>query len=199
MLVLEGLTVAIAQTRSERASKHSYASPLPGVNTPGSDEERNEQQDLTDFIPPTPHDLPLSGGHTPGSDKGRPNINELMAICINLSNRVLALEQSKIAQDLVINKLQKKVKRLEKALRARTPRMKIFKISTSRRKGLDKENVSKHGRKSDKTKPMFKDSNFDVLDDVMENIEDGSTAEQITTAEDTLNTASINVSAAGPS
>ncbi|GJW10041.1 hypothetical protein Tco_1575868, partial [Tanacetum coccineum] len=43
--------------------------------------------------------------------------------------------------DLVINKLQKKVKRLEKALRVRTPGMKLFKIGTSRRKGLDKENA----------------------------------------------------------
>ncbi|GJX14831.1 hypothetical protein Tco_0206589 [Tanacetum coccineum] len=122
-----------------------------------------------------------------------------MATCTTLSNRVLSLEQSKTAQDLVINKLQKKVKRLEKALRARTPGMKLFKIGTSRIKGLDKENVSKQGRKRDKTKPMFKDSDFDVLNDAMENVEGGSTAEQITTAGDTLNTASIKVSAAGPS
>ncbi|GJW06275.1 putative ribonuclease H-like domain-containing protein [Tanacetum coccineum] len=40
-----------------------------------------------------------------------------------------------------------KVKRLQKALRASTPGMKLFKITTSRRKGLDKENVSKQGRK----------------------------------------------------
>ncbi|GKE64322.1 hypothetical protein Tco_1518483 [Tanacetum coccineum] len=72
--------------------------------------------------------------------------------------------------------------------------MKLFNIGTSRRKGLDKENVSKQRRKSDKTKPMFKDSDFDVLDDAMENVEGGSTAKQITTAGDTLNTASINVS-----
>ncbi|GKE81353.1 hypothetical protein Tco_1551353, partial [Tanacetum coccineum] len=189
----------LPQTRSEKASKHSYDSPLLGVNTPGSDEERNEQQDLTDFVPPTPHDSPLSGGHTPGSDDGRPNINELMAIYTNLSNRVLVLEQSKTAQDLVINKLQKKVKRLEKELRARTPGMKLFTIGTSRIKGLDKENVSKKGRKSDKIKPMFKDSDFDMLNDAMENVEGGSTAEQITIAEDTLNTASINVSTARPS
>ncbi|GJW46376.1 putative ribonuclease H-like domain-containing protein [Tanacetum coccineum] len=86
------------------------------------------QDDLTDFVPPTPHDSPLSGGHAPGSDEGRPNINKLMAICIKLSNRVLALETSKTAQDLVIKKLKKKVKRLEKKQRARTPRMKLFKI-----------------------------------------------------------------------
>ncbi|GJS29392.1 hypothetical protein Tco_0490012 [Tanacetum coccineum] len=40
-----------------------------GVNTPGSDEERIERQELTDNIPPTPHDSPLSGGYTPGSDE----------------------------------------------------------------------------------------------------------------------------------
>ncbi|GKE80925.1 hypothetical protein Tco_1550925, partial [Tanacetum coccineum] len=194
----EAMGGAIAHTRSERASKHSYDLPLPGVNKPGSDEERNEQQDLTDFVSPTPHDSPLSGGHTPRSDEGRPNINKLMVICISLSNRVLALEQSKTTQDLVINNLQKKVKRLEKVLRVRNPGMKLFKIGTFRRKGLDKENVSKQGRKSNMIKPMFKDSDFDVLDDVMENVEGGSTAEHITTARDTLNTASINVSTAGP-
>ncbi|GKE63652.1 hypothetical protein Tco_1514019, partial [Tanacetum coccineum] len=150
-------------------------------------------------VPPTPHDLPLSGGHTPGSDEGRPNFNELINLCTQLSNKVLALENSKTAQDLVIQKLKKRVKRLEKTLRVRTSRMKLFKIGTSRRKGLDKENVSKQRRKSDKTKPMYNDSDFDMLDDVMENVKGGSTSEQITTAGDTLNTASINVSVAGPS
>ncbi|GKE39790.1 hypothetical protein Tco_1463195 [Tanacetum coccineum] len=160
----------IAQTRSERASKHSYDSPLPGGNILGSDEEKLEHNDLMDFVPPTPYDSPLSGGHTPRSDEGRPNITELITICTNLLNRVLALEQSKTAQDLVIQKLKKKVKRLEKKLRARTPGMKLFKIGTSKRKSLDKENVSKQGRKSDKTKPMFKDSDFAELD--MENVEE---------------------------
>ncbi|GJZ59070.1 putative ribonuclease H-like domain-containing protein [Tanacetum coccineum] len=161
----------ITKTQSTTMSNDSLSQEIGlGVNTPGSDEERNEQQDLIDFVPPTPHDSPLSGGHAPRSD-----------------------------EDLVINKLQKKVKRLEKALRARTPWMKLFKIGTSRRKGLDKENVSKQGRKSNKIKPMFKDSDFGVLDDTMENVEGGSTAEQITTAGDTLNTASINVSTTRPS
>ncbi|GKE47590.1 hypothetical protein Tco_1478848 [Tanacetum coccineum] len=101
--------------------------------------------------------------------------------------------------DKVIQKLKKRVKRLEKALRARTPGMKLFKFGTSRRKGLDKENVSKQERKSDKIKPMFNDSDFDVLDDAIENVEGGSTSKQITTAGDTLNTASISVSTDGPS
>ncbi|GJZ84243.1 hypothetical protein Tco_0649582 [Tanacetum coccineum] len=159
-----------------------------GGNTPGSDEEIIEQDDLTDFVPLTPHDSPLSGDHTLGSDEGRPNINELMVIYINLLNRVVALEQSKTAaQDLVIRKLKRKVKKLEKKLRARTPRMKLFKIGTSKRKSLDEVYVSKQGRKSNKTKPMFDDSDFAELDvdNAMENVE--------------VNTASIDVSAAGPS
>ncbi|GKE58972.1 hypothetical protein Tco_1498157 [Tanacetum coccineum] len=88
-----------------------------GGNTPGSDEERIEQDDLTDLVPPTPYDSPLLGGHTPGSNEGRPNINELMAICTNLSNRVLALEQSKTAQDLVIRKLKKEIISQREALK----------------------------------------------------------------------------------
>ncbi|GJW39410.1 hypothetical protein Tco_0065255 [Tanacetum coccineum] len=191
---------ADAQTWFETASKKSHDPPLSEGNTSGSGEDSMEHQvDLTDFVPPTPHDSPLLGGHTPGSNEGRPNFNELINLCTQLSNRVLALENSKTAQDLVIQQLKKRVKRLENTLRARTPGMKLFKIGTSRRKGLDKENVSKQGRKSDKTKPMFNDSDFDVLDDAMENVKGGSTAKQITTAGDTLNTASINVSTVGPS
>ncbi|GKB18589.1 putative ribonuclease H-like domain-containing protein, partial [Tanacetum coccineum] len=115
-----------------------------GGNTPGSDEERIEQDDLMDFVPPTPHDSPLSGGYTPRSD-----------------------------EDLVIRKRKKKVRKLEKKLRARTLGMKLFKIGTSKRKSLDKENISKQGRKSDKIKPMFDDSDFAELyvDNAMENVE----------------------------
>ncbi|GKC86695.1 hypothetical protein Tco_1147344 [Tanacetum coccineum] len=190
----------ITKTQSTAMSNDPFSQEIgSGVNTPGSDEERFEQQDLTDNVPPTPHNSPLSGGYTLGSDEGRPNINELMAICTKLSNRVLALENSKTAQDLVIQKLKKRVKRLKKALRVRTPGMKLFKIGTSRRKGLEKKDASKQERKSDKTKPMFNDSDFDELNDAVENVEGGSTAQQITTAGDTLNTTSVNVSTVRPS
>ncbi|GKA35227.1 hypothetical protein Tco_0721718 [Tanacetum coccineum] len=168
---LEAEQESDAQTWFETASKKSHDPPLSEGNTSGSGEDCMEHQvDLMDFVPPIPHDSPLSGGHTPRSN-----------------------------EDLVIQQLKKRVKRLEKALRARTLGMKLFKIGTPKRKGLDKENVSKQGRKSDKTKPMFNDSDFDVLDDAMENVEGGSTAEQITTAWDILNTASISISTAGPS
>ncbi|GKF33632.1 hypothetical protein Tco_0106832 [Tanacetum coccineum] len=41
----EAMGCVIAQTWSQRASKHSYDSPLPRGNTPGSDEERIEQDE----------------------------------------------------------------------------------------------------------------------------------------------------------
>nr|GEW12797.1 hypothetical protein [Tanacetum cinerariifolium] len=63
---------ADSQTRFETASKKSRDPPLPEVNTSGSGEDGMEHpDDLTDFVPPTPHDSPLSGGHTPGSDEGK--------------------------------------------------------------------------------------------------------------------------------
>ncbi|GKE38309.1 hypothetical protein Tco_1461714, partial [Tanacetum coccineum] len=52
----ESMGGVIDQTRSERASKHSYDSPLPRVNTPGrghtpeSDEGRLQQEKLTDIV-----------------------------------------------------------------------------------------------------------------------------------------------------
>ncbi|GKE36493.1 hypothetical protein Tco_1459898 [Tanacetum coccineum] len=56
--------------------------------------------DLTDFVPPTPHDSPLSGGNTPGSDEDRMElIQELMETCTSLTKRVLALEEAKTTQD----------------------------------------------------------------------------------------------------
>ncbi|GKE20246.1 hypothetical protein Tco_1431758 [Tanacetum coccineum] len=119
-----------------------------------------------------------------------------------------ALETSKTAQDLVINKLKKKVKRLEKKQRARTPWMKLFKIGTSRRKSLDKDNVSKQGRNL-KTRPMFEegyfDDDFDDIDDMvneaMENVE-GVTVSTATTgvsvASASVTTSSVSISNAKP-
>ncbi|GJY01679.1 hypothetical protein Tco_0359831 [Tanacetum coccineum] len=132
---------------------------------------------LTDNVPPTPYDLPLSGCNTPGSDEGRMElIKELMETCTSLTKRVLALKEAKTAQDRVINRLKLRVKRLEKKRKARTPqpmKRRLFKgrVETSTDTSLG-EDASKQGRSSDKTKPMFKDSDFDVLD-----------AEQITTTD----------------
>ncbi|GJX73900.1 ribonuclease H-like domain-containing protein [Tanacetum coccineum] len=76
------------------------------------------------------NDPPLSGVNTPRSGEDRLKIMELMEICTKLSDRVLALENVKTVQDLEITGLKKRVKKLEKKKKARTPQLKrrLFKV-----------------------------------------------------------------------
>ncbi|GJS24676.1 hypothetical protein Tco_0453308, partial [Tanacetum coccineum] len=131
-------------------------------------------QTRSERVPTPSYYSPLLGGHTLRSDEGRPNINELMAICTNLSNMVLALETSKTAQDFLINK----------------------------RKSLDKVNVSKQGRNL-KTRPMFEEGDFDddfddiedMVNEAMENVE----GDIVNTATIGVSAASASVTIAGVS
>nr|GEU99708.1 hypothetical protein [Tanacetum cinerariifolium] len=61
-----------------------------------------------------PHDSPLLGGHTSNRAKGSLNLEELSALCTNLSNRVLALETVKDAQAKEILTLKARIKKFEK-------------------------------------------------------------------------------------
>ncbi|GJT80809.1 hypothetical protein Tco_1055151 [Tanacetum coccineum] len=92
-----------------------------GGNTPGSVEERLEQHELTDNVPPTPHDLPLPGGHTPGSDEGRLKQDKLMDIVTALSQKVKGLKsdlkKTKKLYDTAFKKLINRVKSLDDELK----------------------------------------------------------------------------------
>ncbi|GJY71529.1 hypothetical protein Tco_0475232 [Tanacetum coccineum] len=159
--------------------------PLSKVNTSRHGEDSMEyHDDLTDFVPPTPHDSPLSGGNTPGSDEGRMElIQELMETCTSLTKRVLALEEAKTAQDRVITRLKLRVKRLEKKRKARTPqpmkrRLIKGRVETSTNKSLEV-----------------------IVEDKGSGEKGGSTADQVSTARPEVSAASVpvNVSAATPS
>ncbi|GKB10059.1 hypothetical protein Tco_0843982 [Tanacetum coccineum] len=93
----EAMGGSIVQTRSERVPTQSYDSPLPRVNTLGSDE-------------------------------GSMQLQELMALCTKLSDRVLALEtdlrQKTKVYGAAYTKLIMKMKKLEKT----------FKTSQARRR-----------------------------------------------------------------
>ncbi|GKA33399.1 gypsy type transposase [Tanacetum coccineum] len=104
-----------------------------GIDTSGSP----RRQETMGGAPAQTRRLP------PGSDEGRLKLEELMAMCTKLSKHVLDLEKEKDAQAMKILKLKKRVE--------------------SSDDDLDEEDASKQGRKSDKTKPMFKDSDFDRL------------------------------------
>ncbi|GKF50616.1 hypothetical protein Tco_0147083, partial [Tanacetum coccineum] len=133
---------APTQTRSERMLKHLNEPPLLEGHTSGSGECKMAHAfELIDSIPPIPHDSPFPGGYTPGSDK--------------------AVE---------ILKLKKRVKKLERQRKSSIshPRRRIYMHVKSSDDDLDGEDASKQWRTSDKTKPMFKDSDFDDLDDLVD-------------------------------
>ncbi|GKD79804.1 hypothetical protein Tco_1342425, partial [Tanacetum coccineum] len=187
---------ALAQTRSERVLKKTNKPPLPEGHTSGSGEGSMEHTfELMDIVPPTPYISPLTGGYTPGSDKGRLKLKELMAMCTKLSKQVLDLEKEKDAQAVEILKLKQRVKKLERKrkLSISHPRKRIYRQVESSDDDLDEEDASKHGRESDKTKSMFQDSDFDVLDEDMEDVE----GEIVHTATTGVSTVSAPVTTAG--
>ncbi|GJR63913.1 hypothetical protein Tco_0009978 [Tanacetum coccineum] len=97
------------------------------------------------------NDPPLSRVNTLGSGEDSMKLNELMEICTRLSERVLALENIKTAQDLEITNLKKRVKKLENKTKSKTPKLKrwLFKvrIESSAEKSLGaQEDASKDGR-----------------------------------------------------
>ncbi|GKE00440.1 hypothetical protein Tco_1388423, partial [Tanacetum coccineum] len=90
-----------------------------------------------------------------GSGEDILSLNEFMNLCTKLSNRVLDLETTKTTQAKEIASLKKRVKKLERKRKSKTPGMKrLFKIGRSARvissykDSLgDQEDASKQGRK----------------------------------------------------
>ncbi|GJW13455.1 putative ribonuclease H-like domain-containing protein [Tanacetum coccineum] len=87
------------------------------------------------------NDPPLLRVNILGSREDSMKLHELIDLCIKLSERVLALENIKTAQDLEITNLKKRVKKLEKKKKSRTPQLKrrLFKvrIESSAKKSLE--------------------------------------------------------------
>ncbi|GKB05503.1 hypothetical protein Tco_0833698 [Tanacetum coccineum] len=108
----------------------------PRVNLEGTSKSQRDHVQI-------PYDSPLSGGHISNRAEGSLNLDELLVLCTNLSNRVLALEISKDAQAAEILKLKTRIQKLEKKLGK-------------------KEYVSKQERKNAKSKPTL--DAFDDLD-----------------------------------
>ncbi|GJZ66394.1 putative reverse transcriptase domain-containing protein [Tanacetum coccineum] len=134
-----------------------------------------------------PFSLALSsGGHTLRS--GEDNMEHQ----IELTDNVLDLEKEKDAQAVKILKLKKIVKKLKRQRNSSIldPIRRIYMHVESFDDDLDEEDASQQERISDKTKPMFKDSDFDDLDDL------GDT--EVLDTEKAVNIAGEGVSTAAP-
>ncbi|GJZ94182.1 hypothetical protein Tco_0666385 [Tanacetum coccineum] len=120
-----------------------------------------------------------------------------------LSNTCLNLEKEKDAQAVEILKLNQRVRKLERKRKSNIshPRRMIYRQVESSDDELDEKDASKQGRESDKTKSMFQDSDFDVLDDDMEDVE-GETVHTATTRVSAVSapvtTAGVAISTAEP-
>ncbi|GJX62997.1 hypothetical protein Tco_0295897 [Tanacetum coccineum] len=74
-------------------------------------------------------------------------------------------------------------------------------VETSFDDGLNEDDASKQGRRSDKLKPMFKDKDFEELDDYMENVKEeivDATATGVSTVSAPVSTAGVTISIAKP-
>ncbi|GJU38107.1 reverse transcriptase domain-containing protein [Tanacetum coccineum] len=117
-----------------------------------------------------------------------------------LSNMVLDLEKAMTAQAKEIAILKKRVKKLEKRKRSRTQGLKLFKMGTSKRRSLDKEDASKHGRNLN-ARLISEEDDFDAGFDVVR--DEGIThvegdAEQVVIAAAEVVNAGVSVSTAEP-
>ncbi|GJV57755.1 putative ribonuclease H-like domain-containing protein [Tanacetum coccineum] len=123
-----------------------------GLEEPIADEAANEEN-----VPTQSNDPPLSRVNTLGSGEDRLKLKELTDLCTKLSDRVLDLKTTKTAQAKEIASLKKRVKKLERKRKSKTPGMKkLFKIGRSAQvvSSEDKclgnqEDASKQGRKID--------------------------------------------------
>nr|GEX98868.1 hypothetical protein [Tanacetum cinerariifolium] len=95
------------------------------------------------------------GVKTPRSDEDSLKLKKLMELCTNLHNMVLDLENIKTTQELKIDSLKRRVKKLEKKQRSITHKLKkLYKVGlTTRVDFFDEaslgEDASKHGRIND--------------------------------------------------
>ncbi|GKC32345.1 hypothetical protein Tco_1039639, partial [Tanacetum coccineum] len=145
----------ITQTRS-KAIPNEFSS--QGTNSGGGprcQETMGNTISQTRFENVSKHsnDSLIARGNTLQSDEDRLKLDELMAICTNLQNKVLDLEQTKTSQDSEIASLKRRVNKLEKKNRSRTHKLKrLYKVGlTTRVESSDDEerlgeDASKQGR-----------------------------------------------------
>ncbi|GKD04185.1 hypothetical protein Tco_1179159 [Tanacetum coccineum] len=160
-------------------------------------------QPSTGDQPSIPYDSPLSGGHTSDRAEGRLNLDELLILCTNLSNKVLALETSKDAQATEIHKLKTRIQKLEKKWEENgksKPTMDAFDdLDADLAHGMDymetEEAVNK-GRQSNETEELNLDIDTEVIaEDKGSGEKGGSTVD---TARPNIDTARLDIDTARP-
>nr|GFB04185.1 hypothetical protein [Tanacetum cinerariifolium] len=125
----------------------------PATTATSLDPEQDKRNIFKTQSKATPNE---PGVNTPQTSKDSLKLNELMELCTKLQQRVLDLETTKTTQDLEIDSLKRRVKKLERRKRSRTYGLKkLYRVGLSARvesfkdEGLGEEDASKQGRISD--------------------------------------------------
>ncbi|GKE16623.1 hypothetical protein Tco_1424200 [Tanacetum coccineum] len=104
------------------------------------------------------NDSLLARGNTLRSDEDRLKLDELMALCTTLQNRVLNLEKTKTTQHNEIASLKRRVKKLEKKNRSRTHKLKrLYKVGLTVR-------VESSDNEASLGEDAFKQGRIDAID-----------------------------------
>ncbi|GKB91297.1 hypothetical protein Tco_0963569 [Tanacetum coccineum] len=145
----------ITKTRSKEKPNQSSSLRTTSGGGPRCQETMGDTIARTRFESVSKHsnDSLLARGNTLQSDEDRLKLDELMALCTNLQNRVLDLEKTKTSQHNEIVSLKRRVKKLEKKNRSRTHKLKrLYKVGLTARvesSGDEEslgEDASKQGR-----------------------------------------------------
>ncbi|GKE38887.1 hypothetical protein Tco_1462292, partial [Tanacetum coccineum] len=148
---------------------------FPTMMVQAQQEQDEAEEAINKENVPTHSNDPLLNG------EDRLKLEELMALCTNLQNKVLNLEHTKTTQALEIGSLKRRVKKLEKKQRLRTHGLRrLYKVGFSARvisskdEGLGEEDASKQGRKI---------HDIDADEDItLENVHDEAMFDTVTTA-----------------
>ncbi|GKC09331.1 hypothetical protein Tco_1000941, partial [Tanacetum coccineum] len=173
-------------TESSSGPDNTYS---PSINLEGTGGNKGDQVQLS-------NDSPHLGGNTSEIAEGGLNLKELLSLCTNLSNRVLALETSKDAQAAKILKLKTRSKKLEKKCKPNISHHRAWlksvkRLSMKERLGK-KEPVSKQGRKNAKPGPTL--DAFDDLDaDLAHGMDYMDTKEAVSEGRQSKETEELNV------
>ncbi|GKF56011.1 hypothetical protein Tco_0166351, partial [Tanacetum coccineum] len=110
----------------------------------------------------------LVRGNTLRSGEDSLKLNELMELYTNLQTRVLDLETTKTTQANEIACLKRKVKKLEKKKRSRTPRLKrLYKVGLSDRveSSRDEEDLGEDASKQGRINAIDADEDITLVND----------------------------------
>nr|GEV49091.1 retrovirus-related Pol polyprotein from transposon TNT 1-94 [Tanacetum cinerariifolium] len=114
------------------------------------------------------NDSLLVRGNTLQSNENSLKLNELMELCTNLQSRVLALEKTKTTQALEINRIKRRVKKLEKKQRSRTHKLKrLYKVglTTMVDSSKDEPNLGEDASKHERIKVIDADEDITLVND----------------------------------